>query len=524
MKEDLMGYIEGTHRGQTTFWALEDMVDGQSMVRVIDRFIEVLDLRKLGFDRTEPKGTGRPGYSADVLAKLLVYGYENGIRSSRKLERECRRNVEVMWLVQNRIPDHKTIAEFRKQNIRPLQKLFKEFTGLCRSWELIGGECFAVDGTKIKASNNKKNNFSKKKLEDRIARIDEKIAEWFELANKEDSLEDESTELPQGLLEFLEGGELHAECPENESNELPKELLKLLERRELYAECLEEIEISGVGEVSLVDPDARLMGNSKNGVDVAFNVQSTVDAKHHVIADFDVSLNPSDQGQLDNMSKRLIRQGYRRFGVLGDKGYYNGTDLEKCEKRNIKAVVARQAPSGPKGQAKEFRIDQFTYDKKTDTYLCPAGKTLASKSKKESKRRKYFNRSACANCPHVLECIGGEGRFRTITRGKHADAYDRADQVFSDNRELYKKRQQIVEHPFATIKHFMGGGHFLLRTRRKVRVEVALFCLGYNLKRALKVLGFQELMARLDASLASPLCSFLRFLTSRGKNYSISEA
>jgi len=488
-----MGHIEGTGREQTTFWTLEDMVGDESMVRVIDRFVDVLDLEQLGFGRTKPKDTGRPGYSAGVLVRLFVYGYENGIRSSRKLERECTRNVEVMWLVQNLKPDHKTIAEFRKENIRPLQKLFREFVRLCRSWELIGGELFAVDGTKIKASNNKKGNFSAKKLAKRIAHLDEKIEAWFQKAEEEDTLEDSEHDMPQGLL-------------------------GLLERRELYEDCLEELERTGTNEVSLTDCDARLMGNNRGGVDVAYNVQSTVDAKCHVIADFDVSLNPTDHGQLDNMSKRLIRQGYRGFGMLADKGYYNGDDLEKCEKRKVKAIVARQASPGGKDQDRGFGLDRFSYDKTTDTYTCPQGQTLFAKSKTDTKRHRYFNKEACVRCPNQTKCTGKNSDFRIITRGEHADTYDRADRAFSDNYELYRRRQQIVEHPFGTIKYTMGCGHFLLRTRRKVRTEVALVFLGYNLKRALKVLGFEEIMARLE----SHVSCFLRLLLFWKEDFSIS--
>jgi len=491
-----MGHIEGTDREQMTFWTLEDMVGDESMVRVIDRFVDVLDLEELGFGRTRPKDTGRPGYSADILVKLFIYGYENGIRSSRKLERECARNVEVMWLVQQLKPDHKTIAEFRKLNIRPLQKLFREFVRLCRSWELIGGELFAVDGTKIKASNNKKTNFSKKKLEKRIAYLDEKIEAWFQKAQEEDGLESQEHDTPQGLLE-------------------------LLERKETYNNYLRELEKTGEGEVSLTDPDARLMGNNKGGVDVSYNVQATVDAKCHVIADFDVSLNPADHGQLDNMSKRLIRQGHRGFGMLADKGYYNGGDLKKCEKRKIKAIVARQASPGSKDQERRgFSLDKFFYDKTTDSYICPAQQILFAKSKPDTKQRKYSNKEACTKCQHQAKCTGKNKNYRIITRGEYADTYDRADQAFSDNYELYRKRQQIVEHPFGTIKHTMGFGQFLLRTRRKVRTEVALVFLGYNLKRVLKELGFKELMARLEGY---ALC-FLHLLTFLEEEFSASAA
>jgi len=219
-------------------------------------------------------------------------------------------------------------------------------------------------------------------------------------------------------------------------------------------------------------------------------------------------MNPSDQGQVGNMSKRLIRQGYRRFTLLADKGYYNGKCLQKGKKYKIKAIVSRQAPSDPKDQPKGFNTDKFRYDRETDTYTCPAGETLHPHNKRTAKRRNFYNKTACGKCPHINSCTNGKRGFRTVTRGEYADIFDEADQSFTTNIELYRLRQQIVEHPFGTVKRTMDGGYFLLRRRRKVRTEVALLFLGYNLKRAYNVLGFREIMARLD----SLIHRFLRFL------------
>jgi len=324
-----VGYIEGTSRDQTTYWSMEELVAVDSMARVIDRFIELQDLKALGFTRTEPSETGRPGYPPGPLVKLYVYGYENGIRSSRKLEKETKRNTEVMWLTEGLMPDHKTISEFRRLNIRALQKLFREFVKLCRSWELVGGELLAVDGSKFKASNNKKNNLSRKKLTDRLSRIDDKIEEYLNTLDEEDRHEDWQSEAPEGLVD-------------------------LLNRRDLYKTYMEQLEKSGENELSTVDPDSRLMGNNRGGVEVAYNVQSVVDEKHGIIVDYDISLNPSDQGQLSNMSKRLIRKGYRRFKLLADKGYYNGKCLQKGKKYKIIAIVSRQESSKSERPAKRL--------------------------------------------------------------------------------------------------------------------------------------------------------------------------
>ncbi|MEG1241071.1 MAG: IS1182 family transposase [Oscillospiraceae bacterium] len=481
--------MSGTGRDQSALWNLEDMVNAESMARVIDRYIEVLDLGQLGFTRTAPSETGRPCYPPQALCKLYVYGYENGIRSSRKLEREGRRNVEVMWLLDGLTPDYKTISEFRRENVRPLQKLFREFVRLCKLWELVGGELIAVDGTKIKASNNKKMNFSRKKLTERLARLDDKIAEYLAAAEAADQAKTVSDTAPAGLAD-------------------------LLARKELYEGYVKKMDKVGENEVSAVDPDARLMGNNRGGVDVAYNIQSAVDGRHDLILDYHVSKNPSDQNQLGYMVKRVKKLGYRRFTVVADKGYYNGEDLQKVKRYKIKAIVSRQKAPDSKDQPEELHSDKFVYDESADTYTCPMGQTLYPHNKKTAKRRNYFNKTACANCPQRDHCAKGQRPYRTVTRSQYSEIYAEADRTFAENLAIYKRRQQMVEHPFGTVKHAMGGGYFLLRTRRKVRSEIALLFLGYNLKRAVKVLGFQGIMARLEA-ISHRLSQMLRVLGER---------
>jgi len=472
----MAGYKIGEDREQIVMQSLEDMIPPACMARVIDRFIEVLDLQKLGFARSQPAETGRPAYPPKALCKLYVYGYENGIRSSRKLERETQRNIEVMWLMDSLRPDYKTISEFRRENVRPLQKLFREFVQLCKSWELIGGELIAVDGSKIKASNNKKMNFSRKKLEARLAHLDEQIKKYF--ADMETADKGESTETSPGTAE----------------------LQKLLELKEQYENYKKQLDETGENELSAVDPDARLMGNNRGGVDVAYNVQSAADGKHDIIVAYDVETNPSDHHQLGKMVKQVKRiLKLRRFTVLADKGYYNGEDLQRVKKYKVTAIVARQKPTEIKGLPEQFRSEKFTYHEPTDIYICPMGHVLSTPNKKEAKRRNYFNKAACASCPHKDSCISGNAKHRTVTRSQYSKIYNETDKRLAENMELYKRRQQIVEHPFGTVKHTMNGRHFLVRTRRKVRTEVALLFLGYNLKRAVNVLGFAGIMERLDA-------------------------
>ena len=479
----MSGYKAGIDRTQIGMYSLEDMVGQQAMVRVIDRFIDKQNLERLGFTKTTPSYTGRPAYPPSALCKLYVYGYENGIRSSRKLERETYRNIEVMWLMDSLKPDYKTISEFRRENQRPLQKLFREFVKLCKSWDLIGGELEAFDSSKFKASNNKKSNFSRKKLDDRVARLDEKINNYFAEIEATDKAEaSETTE---------------------ESTNIPELLAKLEElqtRKTQYENYKKQLDETGENEVSTVDPDARLMGNNRGGVDVAYNVHSAVDAKNDIIVAYEVTTNPADHHQLGSLIKQVKRiLRVKRFTALADKGYYNGPDLLRAKKHKVLAIIARQNPPTPKNLPEEFHTENFKYNESTDAYTCPQGHALPKRSKKTAQRQKYYNKSACSNCPHRSECIKGNAKYRTVTRSHYSKIYEQADKRFAENKELYRRRQEIVEHPFGTVKRTMNGGYFLLRTRRKVRTEIALLFLGYNLKRALNVLGFDAIMARLDA-------------------------
>jgi transposase len=483
-----MGYVEGTSREQAVILALDEMVGAESMARVIDRFVEVCDLEKLGFSHTESAKSGRPRYDPAAMTKLYLYGYENGVRSSRRLETETHRNVEAMWLMNGLRPDHKTIAEFRRQNILPLQKLFHEFVPLCRSWDLIGGKLIAVDGTKIKASNNKKMNFSRKKLAARLKQLDEQIKKY--LSDMDES--DRSEEATAGA---------------------PEKLQKLLERRELYEGYMARLGETCDNELSAVDPDARLMGNNRGGVDMAYNVQSAVDAQNDMIVAFDVSVNPSDQNQLGVMVEKVQEKlDIERFTVLADKGYYNGEDLERVKALGVDAIVSRQKPADPKDQPEAFHTDKFIYDSETDTYTCPMGQTLYPHNKMTAQRRNFFNKTACANCPHLSGCTSGQRGFRTVTRSPYSKIYEETDKRTRENMDLYKRRQQLVEHPFGTVKHTLHGHYFLLRTRTKVRGEAALLFLAYNLKRVKNVLGFKDIMAKLDGLCAKAAAIFRKCL------------
>ena len=480
-------------RQQPMFLSLEDIVADESMARVIDRFTDVCDLKQMRFQSIGAEATGRPAYAAAALSRLYVYGYTNGIRSSRRLAAECERNIEVMWLTGGLKPSYKTIAEFRKNNLRPLQKMFRRFTALCRDWGLVGGTLIAVDGTKRKAGNNKKNCFNRDKLEERLQNIDRQIAAYFEETERNDRLENAAG-----------------------SSETTNRLAALHARKEQYEQYLKLLDESGENLLSTTDPDSRLMKSQQGSVDMAYNVQSAVDAQEHIILDYDVTLNPNDQHQLSNMVRKVKKRfRLRHFTVLADKGYYNGEDLEKVKKQGVDAIVSKQKTGAPKNQPAAFHTDRFTYDNAGDFYTCPTGHKLFSPNNKAAPRRNFFDKSACEHCPHLSDCISGERPYRTVSRSQYAAIYEEVDERTRSHMALYRLRQQIVEHPFGTVKFAMQGYYFLLRTRRKVRTEVALLFLAYNLKRAVKALGFDAIMARLDAEkrrMKSAFSCFLRFL------------
>ena len=468
-----MSHLTGESRYQTTLFNLDERVETDHIVRVIDKFVSIIDLEERGFARAIPPLLGRPSYDPSHLLKLFIYGYESGVRSSRKLERLTKESLPAMWLMDNLTPDFKTIADFRKDNIRALTEVFYEYGSFLDSAGMFGKKTIAIDGTKIKAANNKKTNFSKKKIESRIVYGKERIAEYMEALDKADSMEE-------------------YDAAKDKIARTEKQIAK-------YENYKGQLSETGEGEISEVDPDARLMGNNKNGVDVAYNVQAATDAKNHLVAEFDVSMNPADHDQLANMMIKT-QETLRKKDITGivDKGYYNVKQLEECEKAEATVIASRQLAPGEKNIEKAFRLDKFVYDPKLDVYTCPLGQTLPTRNSKKAKQRKFFNKAACQNCDHRGQCLKGKMKFRVISRGPNSDLLDRADKIYQDNQELYKLRQQTVEHVFGTLKRTMNGGYFLLRKKEKVKCEVSLMFLGYNLKRSRNALGFDEIMKKLD--------------------------
>jgi len=482
-----MRFAEGTSRYQTRIACRDDDVEPESTARLIDRFVDGLDLAGMGFKNAVPKELGRKPINPAYMAKLFIYGYEDGTRSSRKLERLTNINVEVMWLMEEQKPDFKTIADFRKDNIGPLTELLSEFNSFADYCGLFGkGHC-AIDGMKIRASNNRKNNFNKKKLERNIEYNKRRIEEYLSLMAESDDMDEACT-----LAEKIDTCE------------------KRIEKANGHIAALEE---SGESEISTVDPDARMMGSNNFGVDMAYNVQASVDGKAHLVAAFDVTQSPNDHGQLGNMvqkTQEVLRK--KEIMALGDKGYYSVEGIEKAEQFGAIPVIARQLKPGEKNGSR-FSIDKFVYDKEKDEYICPEGKSLPAHSKNTTKDRIFFNKAACRDCLVRNECLNKE-KYRRIVRRPQNDVLDRADKRYAEHKKMYKLRQEIVEHVFGSVKRTMDGGYFLLRRKEKVKAEAGLLFLGYNIKRTKSCLGFERTMEMLD--------EWYAFLCERGSAFCLS--
>lgn len=476
-----MGYIEGENRELITLFpeAIDDYITPDNPVRVIEAFVESLDMEALGFKRAIPNQKGRPSYDPRDLLKLYLYGYLNKIRSSRRLEDEAKRNLEVIWLLRKLKPDFKTIADFRKDNPEAIKALFKQFTLLCKEWDLFGKEVLAVDGSKFRASNSKHNNFNQKKIQRHLKYIDEKIENYLKELDSSDH-EEANIHIPS-------------------AEEIQKRIEELKARKEKYTALQEQMRETGATEISTVDPDARLMAVNNNGLEVSYNVQIAVDHKHKLVVDSEVINNPSDQGQLSNMAKKAKEiLEVESIKVLADKGYYSTSDLIECEKNQIEAYVAKQRFTGNIADP-EFQPDKFIYDKEKDIYICPAGETLyPSKIRQEKgvKYQVYKNSRACKQCSLRDKCTQSKNG-RTVSRNLAQSLLEVVDKRTKENNQLYIQRKMIVEHPFGTIKRIWGYGYFLTRGLVSVNAENKLHLLAYNLKRVINILGVREIIERL---------------------------
>jgi transposase len=476
-------FVEGSDRGQSTLFpeCLEDWIDENNPVQVIDVFVDELDLSELGFDGVAPEATGRPSYHPSVLLKLYIYGYLNRVHSSRRLEREAGRNVEVMWLTGRLDPDHKTIADFRKDNGRAIRQVCARFVALCRTLGLLTEASVAIDGSKFKAVNNRDKNFTRAKMERRMAQIEDSVARYLQQLDTADRQEP-------------------SEALKTKTSHLKEKITKLKEQmRRLHALKAQMLAMPDQ-QISLTDPDARSMATSGRGSGVVgYNVQVAVEAEHHLIITHEVSNEGSDRSQLSPVAKeaKAILE-VENLDAVADRGYFNSKEILACEEAGITVTLPKPMTSNAKAEGR-FGKQDFRYVAEQDVYICPAGERLAYSFTTEDKGlvlRRYATK-ACQNCAIKNACTTAKQRL--ISRWEHEHVLDAVQRRLDEHPEKMRQRRETVEHPFGTIKAWMGATHFLMKTLPKVATEMALHVLAYNMTRVMNIMGIQSLMAAMQA-------------------------
>jgi transposase len=472
-----MGYIEGQDRKQSLLFPemLEDYISEENPVRFIDVFIEGLNLLDLGFLKAIAKDTGRPPYNPGDLLRLYVYGYLNRTRSSRQLEREAGRNVELMWLMRKLRPDFKTIADFRKENAAGIKKVCREFTVWCKRLELFGGELVAIDGSKFRAVNSSKRNFTQKKLRRMIREIDDKIDQYLKELDRQDK---------------QEAG------PQSLSREQLKEKIEgYKERRAQYEQLKSDLDQGGESQISLTDPESRSM-RVGHGVEVSYNVQIVVDQKNKLLVEHEVTNEVIDLGQLSAMAKKAKETlGVETLEVVADRGYYNGEEVKACEQSGITAYVPKSNTSSNLKRGL-FTKEDFIYEPDKDCYRCPAGKELSYRyqSLEQGRQMRTYQISGCKSCGLNSKCSINKKGIRAIKRWVDEAILEAMAHRIAENPEKVELRKNLAEHPFGTIKRAMNQGYFLMRGLNKVGTEVSLTILAYNLKRVINILGVKTMV------------------------------
>ena len=476
-----MHHIHGLDRNQLTLFpnALDDYISQENPIRFIDAFLDSLDLEHLGFTHAILQETGRPPYHPGDLLKLYLYGYLNRIRSSRQLERESHRNVEVMWLIKRLTPDFKTIADFRRNNREPIRFVCREFTLLCKKLELFSGDLVAIDGSKFKAVNRRSKSFTKKKLRQAIQKLDEDIDRYLDEMDETDEVEPQE----KGFT----------------SEELQQKIEKMKRMREEAKELEKDLDESGQSQISLTDPDSRMMPVSGGRrTDVCYNVQICVDQKHKLIPDHEVTNAVTDRDLLSYMAnsvKDLL--GVDQLEVLADMGCYHGKEIKACIEKGITPFVPKPLTSASRKHGL-FSKEDFRYDLEEDCYWRPAGEKLTFRFQTTEKNRdiKYYASYACSQCPIKTQCTRSKDG-RRITRWVDEDLLDEMQRRVKSDPEKMKLRKMLAEHPFGTIKRHWDQGHFLTRKLPNVRAEMALTILTYNIKRTINILGVQKMIEAL---------------------------
>ena len=470
-------FIEGEGRTQSALLpeCLDDYVGEDNPVRAIDAFVDQLDLKQLEFARAEPKATGRPAYHPATLLKIYIYGYLNRIQSSRRLEREAQRNLELIWLTGRLTPDFKTIADFRKDNGSAIQRVCREFVLLCRNFDLFSEAMVAIDGSKFKAVNNRDKNFTERKLQARQEQVEESIGRYLDELDRADRQ-------PSAVSE-------------DRVSRLKERIAGLQSQMQRLKEIGVEMQAAPDGQVSLTDPDSRSMATSGRGTGmVGYNVQIAVDAEHHLLVAHEVTNIGHDRSQLAPMSqatKEVLGGG--NLTVLADRGYFNGEQIKTCEDQGIETLVPKPLTSNSKA-AGLFDKQDFIYDAEKDAYHCPAGERAIwrfSTTERGQVIHKYWS-SACTKCALKPQCTTSP--YRRIARWEHEHILDRMLERLKRTPDASRIRRRTVEHVFGTLKAWMGSTHFLTKTLPRVSTEMSLHVLAYNLKRMLEIFGVQPLI------------------------------
>jgi transposase len=482
-----MKYLKGQNRAQTTLFpvSLDDAVDAENEVRLLDVFVDSLKLEEFGF-RVDHIENGRPAYHPADLLKLYIYGYLNKMRSSRSLEKECQRNIEVMWLLKNLRPDHNTISNFRRDNPKAIKKVFRETVRIAKYFNLIGGTLIAGDSTKLRAQNSKKNNFNQKKIDRHLEYIENKLAEYSKALAENDG---------------------------DDKEQIKKEIKKQELRKEGYKQIEQQLKESGQPQVSTSDPESRQMITRNNITEVAYNVQTSVDAKHNIPFDYDVT-NTNDAKAMGNMlqrAKNILESN--DFNALYDKGYHNGSEFKKAHDLGIDVMVAipTVAANAPNPQ---YNVENFDFDSTTDCYTCPQGQIMKTNGRwhqAKTYRFKRYTTTACKACQAKQECskaICG----KAIQRSEFQQYIDNNKKRIEQNHDFYRKRQAIVEHPYGTIKRQWGFSYIMTKKgMNRASADVGFILTAYNLRRLINIVGSRSLTKYL-ASIFSDLCSMFDHL------------
>jgi len=488
-------FIEGENRFQSTLFpeSLDDYIADDNPVRVIDAFVDGLDLKQLGFERAEPSATGRPAYEPAVMLKIYVYGYLNRLTTTRVLEQETHRNVDLIWLTGRLMPDHKTIGEFRRKNRKAIRRVCAEFVGICRELKLFEQVIIAIDGSKFKAVNSRDKNFTRKSIKRRMKRLQEHIDRYLTILDEADKRAPEEHKYT--------------------AEELADKIASMKQQMGRLQLIEEQVQAHPDKQVSLTDPDARSMAKAGGGSTVGYNVQTAVDSENHLIVAHEVTNATTDRSQLAAMAAKAKAaldeetseeapeeaEAQEELTVVADAGYYKGEQIVECYEAGIKALVPKPETSSSKAKGRYSKAD-FRYDAEHNEYVCPAGQRLTYRfdSVEHNQRLWVYMTYQCSSCPQQAKCT--TSKARRIKRWEKERVLEAAAAELKKQPAAMRLRKKIVEHPYGTIKHCMGATHFVMKRLPNVQAEMSLHVLAYNLRRVINIVGVPKLIAELQAA------------------------